>query len=104
MARYHKHLRTHMNLPELLVHGTPGIVSDGTTFVHTHTHTHTHRLMVIALSVWSRPFGTTRLKMVQESLLFCFPTIRCYVKNFSKSEGEGETDSCTRTEKTGLSH
>ena len=33
-----------------------------TTFVHTHTHTHTYRLMVIPLGVWSRPFGTTRLK------------------------------------------
>ncbi len=31
------------------------------------THTHTYRLMVIALSVWSRPFGTTRLKIVSSS-------------------------------------
>ena len=54
-----------MNLPELLVHGTPGIVSDGTIHLHTHTHTHTYiyRLMAIALSMCSRPFGTTRLKI-----------------------------------------
>ncbi len=41
---------------------------------HTHTHTHTHRLMVITLSVWSRPFGTTHLKTWRKIVPFtCIP-------------------------------
>ena len=39
------------------------------TILHTQTQTHTYKLMVIALSLWLKPFGTTPLKIFGLSLV-----------------------------------
>ncbi len=54
--------------------------------VKTTLHTHTYRLTVITPSVWSRPFGTTRLKSLLGLIRPCFfhshpRKVQCKVRN-----------------------